>query len=104
VLSLLSGLFDFIKCLVLYAVGALLAGLEVVLNLLIAGVMALLGPILAALAAISPSLGSVSLPSFIAQLNWFLPIGFFVALTLAMFAFEALWPLFRLVLNWLKGL
>lgn len=98
--DLLRPLFDFLKCLVVFAVGALVAGLVEVFNLLIAGLMLLLGPLLAILPEVN--LSEVRLPRFLAMANWVFPLDHFVIALGIVIVVLVAWHVISVGLRWLK--
>ncbi|HEX4345658.1 MAG TPA: hypothetical protein VHZ31_08860 [Solirubrobacteraceae bacterium] len=100
-MGLLSGLIDFLKCLVLYGTGLLEWALISLFNLLVSTLAALIGPLLGLLPTVD--LGSVALPSWVAWANWFLPLDTFAALlTIVVAVLIAGWAV-RIALRWIKA-
>jgi len=99
-LDLLKPLWDLLVCLAKWAVGALVAGVTELLNLVIAALGLLLGPALSLLPNVT--LDPFVVPSFVAHLNYFFPVGTFVALTAVVVTVLLVWPLAGIALRWLK--
>src|SRR4051794_18403931 len=103
--SLFGALFDFLKCLALWFLAALLAGLVGLMNLLVTAAAAVLSVVLALLPTVD--LGSVSLPSSIAQglgwANYLLPVDFAVQLVLLILAVELGWFVVQWVLRFVRA-
>ncbi len=100
--SLFSALFDFLKCLLLFLVGAIEWVLVTVLNLVVAALAAFLSVVLAILPNVD--LPTISAPSSLAAANYFLPLDQLVLAMAAIVTVLAVWPLVRLGLNWIKAL
>src|SRR3954469_23590459 len=101
-LDLLSPLFDLLVCLAKFLAGLILAGLVSLLNLLLAALMLLLGPLFNLLPVID--LGSAPMPSWFAGVAWFFPLDFFVELSLLVISGLVVWRLVAIGLRWLKVL
>jgi hypothetical protein len=100
-MDLLSPLVDFLICLAKWAVGALVSGIVSLVNLLLAALMALLGPLLGLLPTVN--LPNLQLPDFLASVNWLFPVDqALIALGLVI-TVELAWPLVALGLRWLKA-
>jgi len=99
-LDLLSPLFDLLLCLARFLAGLILAGLVKVLNLVILGLMALLGPILSLLP--ETELPTLDLPPLLAWANWLLPIDQALIALGVVLTVLAVWPLLAVGLRWLK--
>jgi len=102
VFGLLAPLFDFLKCLVLFAVGCVEWVLFTVINLLIAAVAGLVGVVLGLLPSVT--LPTIALPSSFAWANYFLPMDQVLLALAVILAVAVAWPLARLLLNWVKAL
>jgi len=100
-LDLLSPLFDLLVCLFKWGAGLLLAGIVGLVNLLIAGLMAILGPLLALLPTVD--LAQVDLPPFLAWANYVFPLDQFVIATGLVVSVLVSWQLIQLALRWLKA-
>lgn len=88
-LGLLDTIFNFCKCLVLWLVDLLLAGLIELLNLLIALVMGFVGVLLSLLPAYSP--GEADPPPFLAWVAYFFPLSEFITIVIATLTFLIAW-------------
>lgn len=100
--QIFGALFDFLKCLLLYLVGAVEWVLLTVLNLLVAAAAAFLSVLLSLLPSVS--LPTISPPSWLAQANYFLPLDQLALAMAVIAALLVLWPLLRMGLNWIKAL
>lgn len=98
--GLFLSLFAFLKCLMLWVVGAAMAGLAAMVNLFLVVLMALLGPLLSLLPDVQ--LSSIQLPSFLAWANWLFPLDQFVIATGVVLAVLVAWHLVAIGLRWLK--
>lgn len=98
--DLLTPLFDFLKCLVLFAVGLMKYALVGLVNLLIAGLMGLVSIATGWLPDVTmPQLLSVP---FIAELNWLLPMDQLVTATVVVVAVLGAWMVLQIPLRWAK--
>src|SRR5215212_1485984 len=98
--DLLTPLFDFLKCLVMFAVGLMRFVIVGLVNLLIAGLMGLVVIATSWLPEVTmPQLLSVP---FIAELNWLLPMDQLVAATTIVVAVLGTWMLVQIPLRWAK--
>lgn len=94
-------LMDFLICLVKYASGLLVAGLIGLVNLLIAGIGALVGFLIGLLPEVQ--LGSISLPDQLAWGNWLFPINHAVAALLLVVTVLVAWTVINIGLRWAKA-
>lgn len=98
--DLLSPLFDFLKCLVIWAVGMIEFVLLSLVNGVISGLMALVTVALMLLPRWDPPLLS-ELP-FVAQLNWLFPIDQLVIATTLVVTVLLVWHVAAVALRWAK--
>jgi len=98
--DLLRPLFDFLICLVKYLAGTILALLIGLANLLLAGLMALLGPLLSLFPMVD--LPAFSAPAWLNGANWLLPVDQFVILVPLVLILLAAWHVAQIGLRWLK--
>ena len=99
-LDLLRPLFDFLKCLVVFAAELLLTGLTLLLSGILAALMFVLGPLLSLLPTVN--LEDVSLPGFLAILNWLFPLDHLVAAIGITALLLGVWHVVSVGLRWLK--
>ncbi len=98
--DLLRPLFDFLKCLVLWAVGLVAYVLMGLVNLVLAGLMFLLSPLLGLLPTVN--LEDVSLPGFLAMANWLFPLDHLVVAMGITVVLLSVWHIASIGLRWLK--
>ena len=102
--GLFSALFGFLKCLLAWVVGAAIAGVTALVNLVIAGLMAIVGPALGLLPTVD--LGSVALPGMVVDamgwVGYFLPVTFGIATALVVLTVLGVWALVAAILRWAK--
>lgn len=98
--ALLGSLFTFLKCVIAWAVGALVAGVTVLVNLFLAALFAILGPLLGLLPNVS--LANTTAPGWLAAANWALPLDQFVIATGVIVAVLVVWHVISIGLRWLK--
>jgi len=102
--ALFGSLFSFLKCLLLWVVGAAIAGVTALVNVIVAGLMALVGPVLGLLPTVD--LGSVALPSTVVDamgwVGYFLPVTYGIAVALVVLAVQLAWVPVAAVLRWAR--
>lgn len=98
--DLLRPLFDFLKCLVVFAVELVAAAVMGLVNLVLAGLMFLLTPLLALLPTVQ--LEDVSLPGFLAMANWLFPLDHLVVAMGITAVLLGVWHVASIGLRWLK--
>jgi ABC-type multidrug transport system permease subunit len=99
-LDLLRPLFSFLICLLGWGAGLLLSLLTGLINLLIAGLMLLLGPLLGLLPDVD--LSRYEPPGYLAWANWLFPLDqFVIALGVVALVLVA-WHVISIGLRWLK--
>ena len=102
--GLLSPLFDFLKCLALWLVGALLAGLITLLNFLLVPLAALAQLGLSLLPSVTLSPASIpSLGGAMGVVDYFLPVALLLSTASVVLTVRLSLPLVRLLLRWVKG-
>lgn len=100
-MGLVSGILDAFLCLITLFADLVAKGCVIVLNLLIVGIAASAGAILAVLP---------NMPAFPTRspdwqwLNWFLPVSSLVSLLGTGLGLMLLWFGYRVVLNWVRAL
>jgi hypothetical protein len=99
--ELLEPLFNFLVCLAEYLGGVILWALETVLNLLIVAVMALVSGVLGLLPEVE--LSGLTLPPWLAWVNYLLPVEYFVTLALLLLAVDLAWWVASIALRWAKA-
>jgi ABC-type multidrug transport system permease subunit len=98
--DLLRPLFSFLICLLEWGAGLLIALLTGLANLLIAGLMLLLGPLLGLLP--NASLASFEVPGYLAWANWLFPLDQFAIALVVVVAVLVVWGVISIGLRWLK--
>jgi hypothetical protein len=98
--SILSPLFDFLICLAKFATGLLAAAVVGLVNLLVATLMALLGPILTLLPEVD--LPTLDLPPLLAWANWLFPLDQALIAAGVILTVLLAWPVVAIGLRWLK--
>lgn len=102
--GLFSALFGFLKCLLSWVVGAAIAGLTALVNVIVAGLMAVVGPALGLLPTVD--LGSVALPGMVVDVmgwvGYFLPVTYGIAVALVVLAVQLAWVPVAAILRWAR--
>jgi hypothetical protein len=98
--DLLRPLFDFLICLCKFFGGLLVYLLVGAFNVLVAGLAALLAPLLALLPNVS--LAEWDPPDLLAWANWLFPLDQFVIATGIVLAVLGIWHVLAVGLRWLK--
>lgn len=99
-LSLFGALFSFLKCLILWLAGAIVAGITLLVNAVIAALAAVVGFVLGLLPDLD--LQSLSPPDWLAQAAWVVPLNQVILASAVVFGVLVIWPLIGTLLRWAR--